>query len=557
MRFPGTSLMAVALGLAVGGAMAAAPVSFESFTYTGRDPAYDAPLPPGHYRNPILAGFYPDPDVCRVGEDYYLVNSSFAYFPGIPIFHSRDLVNWSQIGNVVSRPSQLNYNGLGVSRGIFAPALSHHGDSFYLLCTFVDAGGNFLMTAKDPAGPWSDPVWLGFDGIDASLFFDDDGRSWVVNNGEPPGGKALYQGHRAIWIQEFDAKALKLVGPRSIIVNAGTDISKHPVWIEGPHILKKDGLYYLICAEGGTAEDHSEVVFRSRSVLGPFLPGPSNPILTQRTLADSRSNPVTCTGHADLVEATDGSWWAVFLGCQPYEGDYYDTGRETFMLPAGWVGGWPVILGPGRPVPLVVSSPSGARPLDPEAVPHSGNFTWRDDFTASALSPSWVMLRAPHEIWWESGGPGHLLLTPRAEPLSGAGNPSFLGHRLQNAHFDVETKLGVPADVGVSAGLAIFQNEGHNISLGIRRVSATQAVVFVDEVSDIRSGLGEAYSGDFSASVRLRISGDGGSLSTSYSTEPGKWKRLGKDWDARILSTKVAGGFVGAVVGPFARIETQ
>lgn len=149
------------------------------------------------------------------------------------------------------------------------------------------------------------------------------------------------------------------------------------------------------------------------------------------------------------------------------------------------------------------------------------------------------------------------MLTPRAEPLSGMGNSSFLGHRLQHAHFDVETTLGIPADVGVSAGLAIFQNEGHNISLGIRRVSTTQAVIFADQVSDMRSGLGEAYSGDLNASVSLRISGDGSSLSLSYSTEPGKWTKLGEDWDARILSTKVAGGFVGTVVGPFARIETQ
>lgn len=156
---------------------AAEPVAFESFTYTGRDTIFEAPLPAGHFQNPILAGYYPDPSICRVGDDYYLINSSFAHFPGIPIFHSKDLVNWKQIGHVITRPDQLNYNNLGITRGIFAPAISHHNGTFYVICTMVDAGGNFLMTAKDPAGPWSDPVWLGFDGIDPSIFFDDDGRA--------------------------------------------------------------------------------------------------------------------------------------------------------------------------------------------------------------------------------------------------------------------------------------------------------------------------------------------------------------------------------------------
>src|SRR6478736_3142576 len=181
--------------------------------------AFDAPLPAGHYRNPILAGYYPDPSICRVGDDYYLINSSFAHFPGIPVFHSRDLVNWTQLGHVIDRPTQLKYDGLGITRGIFAPALSHHNGTFYLVCTMVDAGGNFLVTATNPAGPWSDPVWLNFDGIDPSLFFDDNGRAWLVNNGNPPDNKPLYQGHRAIWIQEFDPAAKKSIGPRSIIVN--------------------------------------------------------------------------------------------------------------------------------------------------------------------------------------------------------------------------------------------------------------------------------------------------------------------------------------------------
>ncbi|HZZ19948.1 MAG TPA: glycoside hydrolase family 43 protein [Opitutaceae bacterium] len=557
MNLTRSFLLAVALPFASICAGTPEPVQFDSFSYTGRDPLYDTPLSPGHFRNPIFAGFYPDPDICRAGDDYYLVNSSFACFPGIPVSHSRDLVNWTQVGSVVSRPGQLNYDGLGISRGIFAPALSHHGDTWYLVCTFVDAGGNFVMTAKDPAGPWSDPNWLGFDGIDASLFFDDDGRSWIVNNGEPPGGKALYQGHRAIWLQEFDAKALKAVGPRTIIVNGGSDISRHPVWVEGPHLLKKDGWYYLICAEGGTSEDHSEVVFRSRAILGPFVPNPTNPILTQRNLPSSRRNPVTSTGHADLVEAPNGSWWAVFLGCQPYEGDYYDTGRETFMLPAKWVDGWPVILDSGLAVPLEVSSLAGVNPVRSKDTPLSGNFTWSDDFTKPSLGTPWVMLRSPHETWWKTGEASHLLLEPRTVALSGNGNPSFLGRRLQHAHFDAETTLHVPSTNGVAAGLAIFQNEQHYFRLGVVRISDTRAIIYVEQMTGDDSGYQMPLAGDFGTPMGFRISGDGASLSFFYSRKPGEWIKLGPDRDAKVLSTKVAGGFVGTLVGPFADVEPQ
>lgn len=346
--------------LGTGLCAAPGPVTFESFTYTGRDEIAATPLPDGHYRNPILAGYYPDPSICRVGDDYYLINSTFAHFPGIPIFHSRDLVNWKQLGHVIDRPTQLNYDGLGITRGIFAPAITHHDGTFYVVCTMVGAGGNFLVTAKNPAGPWSDPIWLGFDGIDPSLFFDDDGRAWLVNNGEPPDNKPLYSGHRAIWIQEFEPAANKLIGPRSIIVNGGVDLSKQPVWIEGPHLYKKDGWYYLCCAEGGTSTAHSQVILRSRAPTGPFVPWEKNPILTQRDLDGNAPNAVTCTGHADLVIGPDNNWWSVFLACRPYAPDRWATGRETFLLPVKWTDdGWPQILPPGERVPLVAKAPVG------------------------------------------------------------------------------------------------------------------------------------------------------------------------------------------------------
>jgi alpha-N-arabinofuranosidase len=532
-----------------------AAVQFDSFTYTGRDLAFEAPLAKDEYRNPVLAGFYPDPDICRVEGDYYLVNSSFAYFPGIPVFHSTDLVNWTQVGNAVDRPSQLDYDGLGVSRGIFAPAISHHGETFYLVCTFVDAGGNFLMTARNPGGPWSDPTWLGFDGIDPSLFFDADGRAWIVSNGAPPDDKPLYSGHRAIHLREFDPVAKKVVGASEIIVNGGVDIAKQPVWIEGPHLFAEDGWYYLICAEGGTAEDHSEVVFRSRSIHGPFLPGPSNPILTQRALPPSREHPITCTGHADFLQAADGTWWSVFLGCRPYGGDYFNTGRETFMLPVTWTDGWPSILPGGKTVSYTVPGPADQGLASEAAVPLTGNFTWRDDFNGPSLSPLWLMLRRPQETWWSVGPAAHLRLVPRGATLSGTENPSFLGRRLQHARFDATLRLTPPSSMGVSAGLAAFQNEEHHFFLGTRKISAAENEIFVESSDGPSSGAKVVAARAGMGAIDLRITGNDRILEFAYATAPGAWERLGGAFDATVLSTKAAGGFVGAVIGPYARID--
>lgn len=556
-------------GILSSAALAAEPVAFESFTYIGRDTAFEAPLPAGHFRNPILAGYYPDPSICRVGDDYYLINSTFAHFPGIPIFHSRDLVNWRQLGHVIDRPTQLKYDGLGITRGLFAPAISHHAGTFYVVCTMVDGGGNFLVTATNPAGPWSDPVWLGFDGIDPSLFFDDDGRAWLVNNGNPPDNKPLYSGHRAIWIQEFDIASRKLTGPRSIIVNGGADITKQPVWIEGPHLYKRSGWYYLCCAEGGTSTQHSQVILRAKSPTGPFTPWNDNPILTQRDLDGNALHAITCTGHADLVEGPDGQWWSIFLACRPYAPDRWATGRETFLLPVTWTDdGWPQILPPGERVPYVVKGPkSVAGVADPglasgpgsatPATPLTGNFTWTDEFDAPALSPLWIMLRTPKDDWWKLGG-GQLALTPRPELLSGKGNPSFWGRRLQHSKFEASTRLRAPAGPGTSAGLAISQNESHLYYFAARR-TGDSLTVFVEvqngpQPERLAIGALPSDTGD----LELRIVGGGKTLAFAYALKPGEWQDLLVGADSYPISVQAAGGglhFTGALIGLHARLD--
>jgi alpha-N-arabinofuranosidase len=556
-------LLAAALfasSAALGVAASSAPVRFDWFEYTGHDTIFDDPLPTGNYRNPILTGFYPDPAVCRVGDDFYLVNSTFSYFPGIPVFHSRDLVHWTQIGNVIDRPTQLDFSGQRVTRGLFAPAITYHDGVFYLVCTLVDGGGNFLVTATNPAGPWSDPQWLGFDGIDPSLFFDDNGRAWMVNNGNPPDNKPLYQGHRAIWIQEFDVSKRQLVGPRSIVVNGGVDLSKQPVWIEGPHLFKRDGWYYICCAEGGTSVNHSQVILRGKSPTGPFTPWENNPILTQRDLDGDVLHAVTATGHANLVEGPDGNWWAVFLACRPFAKGFQATGRETFLLPVKWTGdGWPLILSKGQRVPYTLPAPK-VTVASPAPVPLSGNFTWRDEFDSGAeqLAPLWLMLRNPHEKWWSLTDPkGSLSLTPRKDTLEGKGNPSFFGRRLQHAKFEVSTALAPSGSKDVSAGLALFQSEEHFYYFGVRHAD-DRLVLFVEladggkPVVKIQTTIAE------SSQVELRIKGDELSGIFEYRISGQDWRILLSDADLKPITTNAAGGglhFTGAVVGVYARRE--
>lgn len=533
-------------------ALAAEPVLFDWFEYRGHDSAFDQPLAPGSFRNPVLAGFHPDPSVVRAGDRFYLVNSSFTYFPGIPVFESTDLVHWKQIGNVIERASQLDFTGLGVSRGVFAPTIEYHDGVFYVINTAVDSGGNFLSTATDPAGPWSDPVWLpSIDGIDPSLFFDADGKVYLLNNGPPP-GQPRYDGHRAIWMQEFDLARRQPVGPRKVLLDGGVDPSTNPIWIEGPHIYRRDGWYYLVCAEGGTGPDHSQVVSRSRSPWGPYTPYAGNPILTQRDLDPARVDPVTNAGHADLVEAADGSWWAIFLASRNYGGPHYNTGRETYLLPVTWKQGWPTILEPGRAIPRVLEGPAF---LDRAATqtPNSGNFTWRDEFEGPRLDRAWMQLRTPQQVWAALDTvPGQLAIRPLDEGLESLGNPSFLARRQQHLAFEASTSLNLPEAMETEAGIVVFQNEGYWYFLGARRHGEEIQLFLQTSQAGQRSLVAETRIPATQA-LRLKVSANAGAYSFAYANGSDDYQWLHRDADGTLLSTDVAGGFVGAVMGPYAR----
>jgi xylan 1,4-beta-xylosidase len=532
---------------------------FDWFTYEGNDSVYRTPANDrSRYANPILAGFYPDPSVTRVGDDYYLVVSSFAYFPGVPIFRSRDLVSWTQIGSVLARPSQLALDSAGISRGIFAPVIRHHAGRFYMLTTLIDRGGTFYVTATNPAGPWSDPVWLpSVDGIDPSFYFDDDGKAYVVYNSAPV-GPPLYNGHRAIWIQEFDVASGKMKGKQSLIVNGGVDIAKKPIWIEAPHIIKRSGKYYLICAEGGTADQHSEVVFRADRVGGPYAPGPANPILTQRHLDPARPNPITSTGHADFVQTPAGDWWAVFLGTRPYGDDTYNTGRETFLLPVRWENEWPVILSGNDVVPYLATRPSLPAESAPR-IPTSGNFRIRDEFDGPELAPYWQQIRTPHTRWYDfTSSPGALTVQPRHAGFDVGSQPSFIGRRQQHLVASASTAMRyVPIADGDKAGLVAFQNDQYYYFLAVTRAGGRTFIRLERHAgSATSSGDGVVASVPVSVSenqpIYLKIQARGGRYDFYYGTQEGDWTLLQGDADGTILSTKVAGGFVGTLFGLYA-----
>ncbi|MBI5471451.1 MAG: glycoside hydrolase family 43 protein [Ignavibacteriae bacterium] len=510
------------------------------------------------FANPILAGFYPDPSICKVGSDYYLTNSTFSYFPGLPIFHSKDLVHWKLIGHVMDREVQLNLDKQGVSRGLYAPSIRYHDGLFYVTCTLVDIGGNFVVTASNPAGPWSNPVWLPeINGVDPSMFFDEDGQAYIIYNSIAPEDKPLYNGHRTIRMYEFDVESLKVKGKEILLVNGGVDLSKKPIWIEGPHIFKRNDYYYLFCAEGGTGDQHSEVVFRSKNVDGPYVPYKNNPILTQRHLNQKSENPITSTGHADFVETDTGEWWAVFLGCRPYppvDQDYYNTGRETFLAPVKWSDDdWPVI-NPGHEQ-VQYHYPYPIQPLSPTGYTYGGNFTMRDDFSTDTLDANWIFLRTPHEKWYDlTSKKGWLAMRLRPDSASGNTNPSFLGHRQQHLIGSTTVALDFSAAAeNEKAGLLIFQNEKHFYSLCKSVVGMNSYVQLFKSGESAMEMLAshEIDAGKAHDPLLLRINANADTYAFSYAFE-GKWTTLKDSVDAKFLSTKVAGGFVGCVYAMYA-----
>ena len=531
---------------------------FDNFTYQGKDHFYDQnPLPDEQsFYTPILPGWYSDPSICTNGEgDYFLVTSTFTYFPGVPIFHSRDLVNWKQVGHVLSRPSQLvNMVGQHVSGGIFAPAISYnpHNKTYYMITTNVGAG-NFYVKTQDPFGEWSDPISVPeVGGIDPSIFFDDDGKAYVVNNDEAPDFKAEYDGHRTIRVQEFDWKNDRMTGPRKILVNKGVHPEEKPIWIEGPHMYKINGKYYLMDAEGGTSVNHSEVIFRSDSPWGPFKAWDKNPILTQRHLDPKRTNPITCAGHADIIQTSEGDWWGVFLACRPINNLFENLGRETFLMPVKWSkDGYPYFTQGNEEIPMIQRREGVVRNQDVTF----GNFSVKEEFTDTILGMQWMTLRGPAtELYSLTKTPGYLTL--QCAPVSARERkvPAFISRRMQHHEFVADTRMYFnPTDSTEKAGLLLFKDETHQHFMAVSQSEEgrTISLIKVDGPDDklISSALLPADATCFD----LKVYSDGQTYEFAYSLDKGtNWKILATAIDASHLSTSTAGGFTGSTIALYA-----
>ncbi|MEF2965701.1 glycoside hydrolase family 43 protein [Paenibacillus sp. M1] len=484
------------------------------------------------YTNPVIPGFHPDPSICRVGDDYYLVTSSFEYFPGVPVFHSKDLVHWRQIGHCLTTETQLPLTKAWSSGGIFAPTIRYHNGWFYMVTTNVSGSGNFYVKTRNPEGPWSDPIPVAQSGIDPSLLFDDDGRVYFHSACAGDQGDGIYQ-------CEIDIETGRML-TESRLIWKGTG-GAHP---EAPHVYKIHGQYYLMIAEGGTEYGHMETIARSDDPYGPYESCPHNPILSNRSMKST----IHAAGHADLIQAQDGSWWAVCLGIRPVSYPMgHHLGREVFLAKVTWTAdGWPVI-GNNTHIEPVMDAPRLPEVRFPAK-------QVRDDFGETRLGLEWSFLRNPREGSWSlTERPGSLVLHGDRISLDDTGSPAFVGRRLCHFSCNMEAALDFePLNDGEEAGLTVYKSEKHHYDLAVRRVNGRKLLVFrrtvgslrVEETRDCPAGplvlQIKALPEKFTAFVRARETG---------SIELG-WG------ETHLLSTEVAGGFTGVFIAMYATSET-
>lgn len=492
--------------------------------------------------NPILSGFYPDPSICRVDQDFYLVNSSFVYFPGVPIFHSRDLAHWERIGNILDREEQLPVDGSEISEGIYAPTIRYNDGIFYMITTNVSYGGNFIVTAKEPEGPWSKPYYLGEEakGIDPSLFFDDDGKCYYIGTRPNPEG-VRYNGDWEIWVQELDLANMKLVGESMAIWKGAL---KDVIWPEGPHLYKIGDYYYLLHAEGGTGPEHSISVARSKKLFQWFEGCPRNPIFTHRNLGEDY--PVIYVGHGDLVDDEKGNWYVVMLASRPCK-KHSSMGRETFLAKVTWENEWPVInAGVGKLEDRVEI------PLEEYRFGKEENDHDHFHFYGEKLDDRFLgIMKRNAGMYSLNERSGFLRLYTKKGVISKKENASYLGIRQKNYRFQVSTGVEFsPEQMEETAGLVLYQNHENHLRMEIvkaeneRKFRVTSCIhganQIISEQSLAKDGLLE---------IQLRAADQNAEV---WIVEKDNFRMVAKAVDLLPYTTEEAGGFVGCTVGLYA-----
>lgn len=500
------------------------------------------------FQNPILSGFYPDPSICRAGEDYYLVTSSFVYFPGLPIFHSRDLVHWEQIGHGISSPDQLDYKNCETSLGLWAPTIRYHEGTFYIINTFVSEGrearrDNYIITASDPAGPWSRARFIeNADGIDSSLFFDQDGRMWYAGNYISK--EALYEGHHGIYLCELDPESFQFKGRRRIIWDGKRSFGK---WMEAPHIYYQNGYYYLMTAEGGTFTNHSVMMARCKTIDGVYEICPRNPVVTHRHL--SLEHEISVVGHGDLVETQNGEWWMVLLGIRPSQGAHFNLGRETFLLPIVWEkDGWIRADSENGLVNKTERCP--ALPLY-HAKPEFSS----DNFESPILHQRWNTIHpAATPFWSLTRRPGCLRLFLLPEKLSEICTPAFIGRRQQHRDFRLQTAMDFsPASPGEEAGLALIQDDRFHYRFTVTAAGQTgsRLLILTERRGRSETALHTAEIA-FCGRIYLTVTADGEGYHFYYGENDQLLNEFYSGADPALLSSLTNEGFTGAYLGMYA-----